>query len=55
MNNEEQEERILKEAQEIIEDEDDLNDFEDDLDTCEQCGENAWDGYICHNCGLKKI
>lgn len=26
-----------------------------DLDECEQCGESAWDGYICHNCGLKNI
>jgi hypothetical protein len=25
------------------------------LRSCEQCGEEAWDGYICHNCGLKKI
>lgn len=25
------------------------------LGQCEQCGENAWDGYICNNCGLKKI
>lgn len=25
------------------------------LASCDQCGENAWDGYICHNCGLKKI
>ena len=24
------------------------------LMVCEQCGEPAWDGYICHACGLKK-
>jgi hypothetical protein len=22
---------------------------------CEQCGEKAWDGRICHVCGMKKI
>ena len=27
----------------------------EDLSCCEQCGENAWDGYICHSCGLKII
>lgn len=28
---------------------------EDDLDLseCDQCGEFAWDGYICHECGMK--
>ena len=26
-----------------------------DLDSCEQCGEAAWDGYICHSCGMKHI
>jgi hypothetical protein len=31
-------------------DEEDLN-----LDKCEQCGEPAWDGYICHVCGMKHI
>lgn len=33
-------------------------DNEDDdlgLNTCEQCGEKGWDGYICHACGLKII
>ena len=25
------------------------------LKSCEQCGENAWDGYIFHSCGLKEI
>lgn len=25
------------------------------LDSCEQCGEDAWDGYICHACGMKNI
>jgi hypothetical protein len=28
---------------------------EDDLKKCELCGENAWDGRICHACGLKEI
>jgi hypothetical protein len=41
-----------KEENDIINDEDSLNEF---FDTCEQCGEEAWDGYICHNCGIKKI
>lgn len=26
-----------------------------DLKNCEQCGEKAWDGYICHACGMKII
>jgi uncharacterized phage protein (TIGR01671 family) len=26
-----------------------------ELARCEQCGENAWDGRICHSCGLKEI
>lgn len=39
--------------EEDTENEDDLDDL--DLTPCEQCGEEAWDGYICHNCGLKKI
>lgn len=43
---------LEKEENDIIEDENSLNEF---LSTCEQCGENAWDGYICHNCGLKNI
>lgn len=30
-----------------------INDLE--LGYCEQCGQNAWDGYICHACGMKKI
>ncbi len=25
------------------------------LDKCEQCGEPAWDGRICHSCGAKNI
>lgn len=26
-----------------------------DLESCPQCGEEAWDGYICHSCGAKDI
>ena len=26
-----------------------------ELESCEQCGEPAWDGYICHSCGMKHI
>lgn len=25
------------------------------LRNCELCGEQAWDGRICHSCGLKEI
>lgn len=25
------------------------------LRSCEQCGEIAWDGRICHSCGMKEI
>ncbi len=25
------------------------------LSDCEQCGETAWDGRICHVCGMKEI
>lgn len=28
---------------------------EEILDACEQCGENTWDGRICHSCGMKHI
>jgi len=27
----------------------------EDLDKCQQCDELAWDGYICHVCGVKNI
>jgi hypothetical protein len=25
----------------------------EELDNCEQCGDTAWDGRICHSCGAK--
>lgn len=25
------------------------------LKKCEECGEEAWDGYICHACGMKRM
>ena len=25
------------------------------MEKCPDCGENAWDGYICHDCGYKDI
>jgi len=28
---------------------------DEDLESCEQCGEHAWDGRICHSCGMKLI
>lgn len=34
----------------LQEDDEDLG-----LKNCEQCGEEAWDGYICHSCGIKEI
>lgn len=27
----------------------------EDLSNCEQCNEPAWDGRICHSCGMKDI
>ena len=35
--------------------EDEETEEDEDLEKCEQCGENAWDGYICHSCGMKDI
>ncbi len=32
-----------------------IEDDEEELESCEQCGENAWDGNICHSCGMKDI
>jgi ribosomal protein L32 len=32
-----------------------MNENEIELETCPDCGENAWDGYICHDCGHKDI
>jgi len=42
---------------EIVEGDDEPEEEEDDseLGTCQQCGEEAWDGDICHACGLKDI
>ena len=38
------------------EEDDEDEDNEDlGLEDCEQCGENAWDGRICHSCGAKEI
>jgi hypothetical protein len=39
-----------KPKKEEPEEEDDI-----DLDLCEQCNKMAWDGYICHVCGMKHI
>lgn len=38
-----------------IKDEEPEEDEDLGLETCEQCGEEAWDGYICHSCGAKRI
>lgn len=32
-----------------------IKESDENIDKCEQCGDYAWDGYLCHNCGLKKI
>jgi len=32
-----------------------MNENEIELEKCPDCGENAWDGYICHDCGHKDI
>jgi hypothetical protein len=34
---------------------DEPEEIDEELDECEQCGEPAWDGYICHVCGMKHI
>ena len=49
--------KVLKEdpidqSNEILDEDEEEN---EDFSRCEQCGENAWDGYICHSCGLKII
>jgi hypothetical protein len=43
--------QVLPEIVEVEEEEEE--DME--LDSCESCGESAWDGYICHACGSKDI
>jgi len=40
------------ETQVVVVEEEDEN---EDLSNCEQCGERAWDGRICHVCGMKDI
>ena len=39
---------------ELVETEDE-EDEDCGLDPCPQCDEKAWDGYICHACGVKNI
>lgn len=43
---------LISENQKVLNEKYDNNPY---LDICEQCEENAWDGYICHNYGLKII
>jgi hypothetical protein len=40
----------LKKLDTLEEEDEDLG-----LENCPQCGEEAWDGYICHSCGAKNI
>ena len=35
--------------------EDEADEENPDLAQCEQCNEKAWDGRICHACGMKEI
>lgn len=42
----------MPEIVKIVEEED-LDNM--DLHPCPQCGEEAWDDYICHSCGAKNI
>ena len=32
-----------------------MDDIEEGLESCPDCGEPAWDGYIYHACGHKEI
>lgn len=45
---------LCKHGKEIDENCDECN-REAGMDDCEQCGEVAWDGRICHACGMKEI
>ena len=47
--------KLLKTPVEPIVETIDDEEVDDDLEKCEQCGENAWDGSICHSCGMKII
>lgn len=49
-------EKAVKALEEPDEDEEENEEAEDlGLETCPQCDEEAWDGYVCHSCGLKNI
>ena len=39
----------------LLDEDEEVEDEDEDFPACEQCGEHAWDGYICHACGLKHI
>lgn len=45
----------LIDSKPAIEPEEEDEEEDEDIESCEQCGEHAWDGYICHACGLKHI
>lgn len=47
-----QKQKELSEPAETFEDEDSDDEY---LDRCEECNEYAWDGRICHACGMKEI
>lgn len=46
---------IIKNISNVIEQKEEVNKDSYNLDLCPECNERAWDNYICHNCGLKKI
>jgi hypothetical protein len=48
----EEEKEPINPSNEILDEDEEEN---EDLSICEQCGEKAWDGYICYSCGLKII
>lgn len=44
------------EMPQIVEPDDENEEYDNpDFSSCEQCGEKAWDGRICHVCGMKDI
>lgn len=48
---------MLNEAFKKLKPPEETEEFDEDfgLEKCPQCNEPAWDGYICHSCGMKNI
>jgi hypothetical protein len=53
----EQRDELAKKIYQYLEDEGILEEHETEMNLadCEQCGEPAWDGRICHTCGMKHV